>query len=135
MKFKSSHVYVYVYDSIDEKSEKSNSSERKKVKFDLNVKVYEDLRSDEEDEDDNGNLEDNNEENKAQNKEVKCVEATIGSPSDSSSSSLFSFPPNHRYQNCWDGDDEVLSSDESDIDDYIDDDDDDEIESEVKNDQ
>lgn len=119
----------------DENREKSNSSERKKVTFDLNVKVYEDLRSDEEDEEDTGNLEDNNDENKAQNKEGKCVEATFGSPSDSSSSSLFSFPPNHRYQNCWDSDDEVLSSDESDIDDDYEDEDEDEVESEVKNDQ
>ncbi|CAO2833160.1 unnamed protein product [Amaranthus hypochondriacus] len=125
----------HTHESIDEKREKSNSSERKKVTFDLNVKVYEDLRSDEEDEEDTGNLEDNNDENKAQNKEGKCVEATFGSPSDSSSSSLFSFPPNHRYQNCWDSDDEVLSSDESDIDDDYEDEDEDEVESEVKNDQ
>uniref|UniRef100_A0A803N5P2 Uncharacterized protein n=1 Tax=Chenopodium quinoa TaxID=63459 RepID=A0A803N5P2_CHEQI len=35
-------------DSKEEKIEKANSSERKKVTFDLNVKIYEDLRTEEE---------------------------------------------------------------------------------------
>ncbi|KMT13363.1 hypothetical protein BVRB_4g083990 [Beta vulgaris subsp. vulgaris] len=126
-------------DSNDEKREKVNSSERKKVRFDLNVKFYEDIPTFEEEV--TGKLEENNEEErekKAQNKTQYN--------SDSSSSSLFSFPTNHRYRNCRDSDDEfdeLLLSDESGMDDddyddeYDDDDDgdDDEVESEVKNDK
>lgn len=121
----------------DEKREKVNLTERKKVTFDLNVKIYEELPT-EEQEELNGDSGENNEEKKG---------SETQSPEDSSSSSLFSYPPNHRYQNCRDSDDEfdeLMSSQESDIgDDYNSDDENedsdydgecDEVESEVKND-
>uniref|UniRef100_A0A7C9A3K3 Uncharacterized protein n=1 Tax=Opuntia streptacantha TaxID=393608 RepID=A0A7C9A3K3_OPUST len=104
-------------ESNDEKREKANVSERKKVTFDLNVKVYEELPTEEEEGTVNG---DSGEINEEQRKEEAKKEE---SASDSSSSSLFSYPPNHRYQNCRDSDDEfdeLLSSDESEFDDFTD---------------
>ncbi|XP_021738042.1 DNA polymerase alpha catalytic subunit-like [Chenopodium quinoa] len=119
-------------DSKEEKIEKANSSERKKVTFDLNVKIYEDLRTEEELD---VGFEGNEEEEKDERVEIKEEKSGFRSQcsSDSSSSSLFSFPTDHRYRNCRDSDDEFdeLSSDESEIDDdYTDDEEDDEVESE-----
>ncbi|KAJ8442252.1 hypothetical protein Cgig2_005192 [Carnegiea gigantea] len=115
-------------ESTDEKGEKATVSERKKVTFDLNVKVYEELPTEEEEE-----IVNEGEINGEQRKEGSKKEE---SASDSSSSSLFSYPLNHRYQNCRDSDDEfddLLSSDESKIDDFTDDEDDynEEVDSEV----
>lgn len=108
-------------ESTDEKGEKATVTERKKVTFDLNVKVYEELPTEEEEEIVNC---DAGEINGERRKEASKNEE---SASDSSSSSLFSYPLNHRYQNCRDSDDEfddLLSSDESKINDFTDDEDD-----------
>ncbi|XP_021864759.1 uncharacterized protein [Spinacia oleracea] len=126
-------------DSKEEKLEKANSSERKKVTFDLNVRIYEDFRTEEEVNDDFDEDEEEEEEEEVQIKKGKGGFG-IQCNSDSSSSSLFSFPTDHRYQNCRDSDDEfddLVSSDESenDDDDYYTDDEDEEVESEVKNDK
>ncbi|XP_074292821.1 uncharacterized protein LOC141619699 [Silene latifolia] len=109
-----------LHNSIDEKTEKSNRSGRKKVTFDLNVKFYENLTKDEEE------IEEINEENR-KNDEKQVTVCECGS--DSSSSSLFSYPLNHRYQNSRDSDDEfddILSSDDEyeDADDYDEEDED-----------
>ncbi|XP_074292820.1 uncharacterized protein LOC141619698 [Silene latifolia] len=109
-----------LHNSIDEKNEKSNRSGRKKVTFDLNVKFYENLTKDEEE------IEEINEENR-KNGEKQVTVCECGS--DSSSSSLFSYPVNHRYQNSRDSDDEfddILSSDDEyeDADDYDEEDED-----------
>ncbi|KAL2942724.1 putative beta-galactosidase C [Bienertia sinuspersici] len=88
---------------------------KKKVTFAINVQVYEDLRTEfEEEEEGNFNWEER--EYEPEIKEGKYVKASVGSEcnSDSSSSSLFSFPRNHRYRNFRDSDDEydeLLSSD------------------------
>lgn len=124
-------------DSKYEKGEKANSSERKKVTFDLNVRIYEDFRTEDEL---NGDVEGNSgeESDKEEARNKKEISDFGGSQcnSDSSSSSLFSFPTDHRYRDCRDSEDEfdeLLSSDESDIDYYTDDDDEEEeVESEVK---
>ncbi|KAL9235166.1 hypothetical protein vseg_009953 [Gypsophila vaccaria] len=110
-------------DSIgDEIKEDANLSGRKKVTFDLNVKFYEDLTRDDEDGDeDEVNEEEIDEIGKKYLKGKDGFECGCGSDS-----SLFSYPSNHRYQNCRDSDDDdfdgVVSSDESDTEEYSDED-------------
>ncbi|KAH9602256.1 hypothetical protein KSS87_015417, partial [Heliosperma pusillum] len=83
---------------------------------DLNVKFYENLTKEEEEE------EVINEENKKIDE--KQVTVFCECASDSSSSSLFSYPLNHRYQNTRDSDDEFDDSLSSDADEYDDEDED-----------
>ncbi|KAK9732930.1 hypothetical protein RND81_04G032600 [Saponaria officinalis] len=119
----------------DKRKEDANLSGRKKVTFDLNVKFYEDLTRDEdedEDEEEDGDDKDDDDDEMSEaeiDEVIREIKAKAGfvceCGSDSSSSSLFSYPRNHRYQNCRDSDDEideVMSSDESDVEEYSDDD-------------
>ncbi|KAK7267435.1 hypothetical protein RIF29_20109 [Crotalaria pallida] len=95
-------------------------STRKKVTFDSNVKTYEPVLQDEEPE------EKNIDEGKVEALPTNPTQSKSSSSSeDSSVTSTGSYPPNHRYQNCRDSDDEVEddeldygASDLSDDDDY-----------------
>ncbi|KAK8588395.1 hypothetical protein V6N13_087324 [Hibiscus sabdariffa] len=86
----------------------SSSSARKKVTFDTNVKTYEHVLVD-----GSTDFELHNEEEAG--KKLKVKEENLGKPRESensSKSSSSSYPPNHRYQNCRESDDEL--EDESD---------------------
>ncbi|GAB4836103.1 hypothetical protein Ancab_001020 [Ancistrocladus abbreviatus] len=104
----------------DDERERLNVSGRKKVTFDLNVKVYEELPQEKFTVD----LEERNEEREEAEKKEQETTNDSHFQSDSSSSSLISYPPNYRYQNSRDSDDEYdeILDDESDFDDDIDDD-------------
>lgn len=145
-------------DSRDEERVQPKISGRKKVTFDLNIKVYEELPaervSDEMERNTNEVLtlltervsdqrERNNDVVKvtADEEEEEDVDDNKfdNCQSDSSSSSVFTYPPNYRYQDCQDSDDEyneILTDVLDDDEDYDDDDDEEaEAESEVKHDQ
>lgn len=83
-------------------------STRKKVTFDSNVKTYEPVLQDEV-----GGLRESEEGGKVEAL-VKQSQTKSSSSEDSSVTSTGSYPPNHRYQNCRDSDDE----DEEELDDY-----------------
>ncbi|OMP05273.1 hypothetical protein COLO4_08951 [Corchorus olitorius] len=102
----------------------SSSNTRKKVTFDTNVKTYEhvlvnesidlELRNDEEEGEKEGKVK---EEKLAKPRES---ETSFGSENSSIASTSSSYPPNHRYQNCRESDDEEDELDyaeESDLDD------------------
>ncbi|KAK8711665.1 hypothetical protein V6N13_146940 [Hibiscus sabdariffa] len=97
----------YVKEVRDDKAEEqlgsgSGSSARKKVTFDTNVKAYEHVLVD-----GSTDFELHNEEEGG--KRLKLKEENLGKPRDSensSKSSSSSYPPNHRYQNCRESDDE-----------------------------
>ncbi|KAK8565265.1 hypothetical protein V6N13_020386 [Hibiscus sabdariffa] len=103
----------------------SSSSSRKKVTFDTNVKTYEHVLVDE-----STDFDLHNEEEGGKKLQVKEGEnlAKPRESEDSSESSSTSYPPNHRYQNCRESDDEVddeldyeesdVGDDEDDIEDY-----------------
>ncbi|OMO98244.1 hypothetical protein CCACVL1_04281 [Corchorus capsularis] len=108
----------------------SSSNTRKKVTFDTNVKTYEhdlvnesidfELRNDEEEGEKEGKVK---EEKLAKPREF---ETSFGSENSSIASTSSSYPPNHRYQNCRESDDEEDELDyaeESDLDDDDEDDD------------
>ncbi|XWS76211.1 hypothetical protein CRYUN_Cryun01aG0156200 [Craigia yunnanensis] len=111
----------------DDKAEEqlgSGSSTQKKVTFDTNVKTYEHVLVDE-----STDFELHNEEGekKGEVKEENLVnprESYTSSEHSSITSSSSSYPPNHRYQNCRESDDDEdeLDSEESDLDDDEDDD-------------
>lgn len=124
----------------DRREEQLNPSTRKRVTFDSNVKTYE--------------LEDVEVEAEAEakaegdtffgtdgNKEEKCLaeipqsQCKSYSGEGSTVSSISSYPPNHRYQNCRDSDDEdELDYADSDLVDTDVDDDDDVVDEEYDND-
>ncbi|XWS31384.1 hypothetical protein CRYUN_Cryun23aG0071400 [Craigia yunnanensis] len=102
----------------------SGSSNRKKVTFDTNVKTYEHVLVDE-----STDFELHNEEGEKKGKVkeenlAKLKESDTSSEHSSITSSSISYPPNHRYQNCRESDDEEdeLDHEESDLDDDEDDD-------------
>lgn len=104
----------------------SGSSTRKKVTFDANIKTYEHVLVDE-----SNDFELHDEEEGGKKGKVK--EENLAKPRESqasSESSSSSYPPNHRYQNCRESDDEEedefdydeesdLGDDEDDIEDYV----------------
>ncbi|CAL0299659.1 unnamed protein product [Lupinus luteus] len=105
----------------DKSEEQLSVSTRKKVTFDSNVKTYEPILQDEE-------PEKNIAEGKVEDLTEKPTQSKSSSSSeDSSVTSTGSYPPNHRYQNCRDSDDEVeddeLDYEASDLSDDDDDDD------------
>ncbi|GMJ09052.1 hypothetical protein like AT1G04030 [Hibiscus trionum] len=88
----------------------SDLSARKKVTFDTNVKTCEHVLVDE-----STDFELHNEEGE---KKLKVKEENLGKPRESENSSESSYPPNHRYRNCRDSDDEYdeeLDYEESDL--------------------
>lgn len=92
-------------------------STRKKVTFDTNVKAYEPVSVHESTE----SLPDNDkdvEKQKGDNSGKSGLSNSL-SEDDSTTSSVPSYPPNHRYQNCRDSDDEAdeFECEESDLDD------------------
>lgn len=102
----------------------SGSSTRKKVTFDTNVKTYEHVSVDE-----SNDFELHDEEEGGKKGKVK--EENLAKPRESqtsSESSSSSYPPNHRYQNCRESDDEEEDEfdydEESDLGDDEDDEDD-----------
>ncbi|KAL5561977.1 hypothetical protein UlMin_031724 [Ulmus minor] len=102
--------------------EPHNCSTRKKVTFDSNVKAYEPVSTQEP-----SDVSPENEEVEKNKKEeiLAKVSCSKSSSEDSSiTSSLGSYPPNHRYQNCRDSDDEdeELEFEDSDLDDEDEDD-------------
>ncbi|KAK7345739.1 hypothetical protein VNO77_16350 [Canavalia gladiata] len=85
----------------DKTEEQPSVSSRKKVTFDSNVKAYEPVLPDE--------VVDSPPESKSEEegrKEEALVQSKSSSCEDSSVTSTGSYPPNHRYQNCRDSDDE-----------------------------
>ncbi|XP_042491746.1 protein JASON-like [Macadamia integrifolia] len=114
----------------DKPEEQLSLSARKKVTFDLNVKTYEHVPEPEA-----ANHTSENEEEKERGKEeeksAKTCESLSVSEDDSVTSSLGSYPPNHRYQNCRDSDDEDGGIDDgSDLEDDDDEDDDEDFDDE-----
>ncbi|KAE8681752.1 dentin sialophosphoprotein-like isoform X2 [Hibiscus syriacus] len=105
----------------DKAEEQLGSGSRKKVTFDANIKTYEHVLVDEStdfdlhgEEEEEKKLKEKEEENLAKPRESE----------NSSESSSSSYPPNHRYQNCRESDDEEddeLDYEESDIGDEEDD--------------
>ncbi|XP_043705549.1 probable serine/threonine-protein kinase fhkB [Telopea speciosissima] len=105
--------------------EQLSFSTRKKVTFDLNVKTYENISAPETT---NYSWENDEEIERCKQEEKRAKLSLLpASEDDSVTSSLGSYPPNHRYQNCWDSNDEEENIDfsESDLDDDDDDDEDD----------
>ncbi|GMI66419.1 hypothetical protein like AT1G04030 [Hibiscus trionum] len=99
----------------------SSSSSRKKVTFDTNVKTYEHVLVDE-----SADFDLHNEEEGGKKLQVEKGEnlAKPRESENSSDSSSNSYPPNHRYQNCRESDDEEddeLDYEESDLGDDEDD--------------
>ncbi|XVE72881.1 hypothetical protein DITRI_Ditri11bG0073700 [Diplodiscus trichospermus] len=111
-----------VKEARDDKAEEqlsSGSSTRKKVTFDTNIKTYEHVLVDE-----STNFEMHNEEGEKKEKAkeeslAKSRESDTSSEHSSITSSSSSYPPNHRYRNCRESDDEEdeLDYEESDLDD------------------
>ncbi|KAJ4956953.1 hypothetical protein NE237_013736 [Protea cynaroides] len=103
--------------------EQLSLSARKKVTFDLNVKTYEHVPAPEF----TNYSSENDEEKERGKKEEKTANTSqsllVSEEDHYVTSNLGSFPPNHRYQNCRDGDDEDegIESDQSDLDDDDDD--------------
>ncbi|KAJ4822761.1 hypothetical protein Tsubulata_004151 [Turnera subulata] len=113
-------------DIRDNKPEENLSlSARKKVTFDSNVRTYEHVPVEESidfsaEKEDGGIAKKKEEEGDV----AKPRQSHSSSEGSSITSSEGSFPPNHRYQNCRESDDE-LDYEESDVDELDDDDDDD----------
>ncbi|KAK9291461.1 hypothetical protein L1049_019409 [Liquidambar formosana] len=105
--------------SKEKQEEQVSCNSKKKVTFDLNVTTYEDLSTQEVTND----LVESNLVTKSGKKEETQKESEP--LLDSITSGILSYPPNHRYQNCMNSDDEYedLELEESDL--YDDDDDDD----------
>ncbi|KAJ4968912.1 hypothetical protein NE237_015613 [Protea cynaroides] len=107
----------------DKPEEQLSFSSRKKVTFDLNVKTYENVSAP-----DTTNYswekDEEEEKGKEEEKREKSSHSISASDDDSVTSSLGSYPPNHRYQNCRDSDDEdeEIDSSEGDLDDDDDED-------------
>ncbi|XVF21529.1 hypothetical protein REPUB_Repub12eG0097800 [Reevesia pubescens] len=102
----------------------SGSSTRKKVTFDTNVKTYEHILVDESTGFELHNKEEEEEEGEKKGKVkeenlAKPRESETSSENSSVTSSSSSYPPNQRYQNCRESDDEDdgLDYEESDLDD------------------
>ncbi|CAB4291435.1 unnamed protein product [Prunus armeniaca] len=106
----------------DKPVEQLSLNARKKVTFDSNVKTYEHVSSNET----SDPLLDTEESGKKEERKILENPCQSKSSSDDSSitSSSGSYPPNHRYQNCRDSDDEdePLDSEDSDLDDEDEDD-------------
>lgn len=100
------------------KSEEQSSStgSRKKVTFDSNVKTYEHVLPEEVADSLPESVEDGNKEKEMEENSVKSTQSQSSSEASSITSSSGSYPPNHRYQNCRESDDE-LDYEDSDIDD------------------
>ncbi|XP_030528121.1 nuclear polyadenylated RNA-binding protein 3 [Rhodamnia argentea] len=117
-----------VSDVLDKPEEPLSCSTRKKVTFDSNVKTYEHVSPPDDDDDDAG--EENLQESRVmvESDDNLKSQAQCASEDSSVASSVRSYPPNHRYQNCRDSDDEDgdLDCNVSDLtdDDYDDDHDD-----------
>ncbi|KAK9726427.1 hypothetical protein RND81_05G214300 [Saponaria officinalis] len=97
--------------SGDKEEEQSGIGARKRVTFDSNVKEYEHVSCNEASE--------TTEEDEKEADFTKPGKSSCTSESGSTLSSLGSFPPNHRYQNCRDSDDDddELGCEVSDLDD------------------
>ncbi|KAJ7972610.1 Protein JASON [Quillaja saponaria] len=108
----------------DKPEEQLNLSTKKKVTFDSNVKTYEHVCSEEVTDFPQGSVE-------GKKKEEDSVKSSHSKSSeeDSSVTSTGSYPPNHRYQNCRDSDDEYeeLDYDGSDLSDEDDEDDEEDL--------
>ncbi|KAK3011318.1 hypothetical protein RJ639_012396 [Escallonia herrerae] len=102
----------------DKPEEQLSLSSRKKVTFDTNVTTYEHVKVYES----TDSLLDTEKISETE-KEESCAKSSLSqshsrSEDDSVTSSVGSYPPNHRYQNCHDSDDEVeLEYENSDLDD------------------
>lgn len=108
----------------DKPEEQLSFSTRKRVTFDSNVRTYEHVPTHEA-----SNVLPENEEGGKEEKEEHKENLSLSKSSSEDSSittSLGSYPPNHRYQNCRDSDDENedLQFGDSDLDDEDDDDED-----------
>ncbi|XP_030456057.2 serine/threonine-protein phosphatase 4 regulatory subunit 2 isoform X1 [Syzygium oleosum] len=124
-----------VSDVLDKSEETLSCSTRKKVTFDSNVKTYEHVSSPPDDDDaDAGEetLRESRDMVESDDNYEKLSQVQCASEDSSVASSIRSYPPNHRYQNCRDSDDEDgdLDCNVSDLtdDDYDDDHDGDEDE-------
>ncbi|XP_022759774.1 nuclear polyadenylated RNA-binding protein 3-like [Durio zibethinus] len=103
----------------------SGSSPQKKVTFDTNIKTCEHVLVDESTDLNLLNEKDGEKKGKVKEKNLaKPRESEASSEQSSVTSSSSSFPPNHRYQNCRESDneDDELDCEESDLDDDEDDD-------------
>ncbi|KAK7277486.1 hypothetical protein RJT34_22499 [Clitoria ternatea] len=110
----------------DKTEEQLSVSSKKKVTFDSNVKTYEPVLVDEgaDSQPERKNEEDEKEEASAQSKSFSSENSSV--------TSTASYPPNHRYQNCRDSDEEDEEID-SVFSDLLDDDDDNDIREEECN--
>uniref|UniRef100_A0A5B6YK39 Eisosome protein SEG2 n=1 Tax=Davidia involucrata TaxID=16924 RepID=A0A5B6YK39_DAVIN len=101
----------------DKSEEQLSLSTRKKVTFDSNVKTYEPV-SVHESTDFLPESDKDSEKEKYEDSANSSLPHSL-SDNDSVTSSVGSYPPNHRYQNCRDSDDEVeeLEDEDSDLDD------------------
>lgn len=123
---------LWVLVCSDKPEEQLSFSTRKKVTFDSNIRTYEHDSTDEASSD---ILPDGEETGKKEKKEEVLEKLSLSKSSSEDSSittSLGSFPSNHRYQNCRDSDDENedLQFGDSDLDDEDEDEDEDEEEDE-----
>lgn len=122
--------------SSDKPEEPLSCSTRKKVTFDSNVKTYEHVSPPDDDDDGEETLRESRDMVELDDDHKKLSQAPCSSEDSSVASSVRSYPPNHRYQNCRDSDDEDgdLDCNVSDLtDDDYDDDPDDEDEGQESN--
>ncbi|CAI9107569.1 OLC1v1006952C1 [Oldenlandia corymbosa var. corymbosa] len=101
--------------SSDKPEEQSSSNTKKKVTFDANVTTYEHVSVFE-----SVDSLPEHKEASHQGKEdtgVSSSDSRLTSEDDSVTSSVASYPPNHRYQNCRDSDDEVEECGDSELED------------------
>lgn len=117
----------------DEAVEQVSLITRKKVTFDSNVKTYEHVSTEEETSDRCLDSEESGKEEEGKILEKPC-QSKSSSDESSITSSSGSYPPNHRYQNCRDSDDEdePLDYEDSDLDDEDEDDYDDDDDGELE---
>lgn len=108
-------------DLPDVVEEELSLTTRKKVTFDTNVKTYEPVSVHESTE--VFSEAEKKSENQRDNSEKSSLLSDSHSEDDSITSSVGSYPPNHRYQNCRDSDDEIEEYEygDSDLDDENDD--------------
>ncbi|XP_042516558.1 rRNA biogenesis protein rrp36-like [Macadamia integrifolia] len=116
-----------VLEQRDKPEQQLSFSTRKKVTFDLNVKTYENVAAPQTSSNCSWENDEDKERGKEEEKRAKASQSLSASEDDSVTSSLGSYPPNHRYQNCRDSDDEDEKIDfsESDLDEDDEDDEED----------
>ncbi|KAK9087801.1 hypothetical protein Syun_030195 [Stephania yunnanensis] len=107
-----------VADPREKLEEQLSFGARKKVTFDLNIKAYEEVSKQEIEEIAVGGEAKEREKKEEGASEAKRSQSPANSADDSATSSMGSYPSNHRYQNCSNNDDEYdeLDGEESDLD-------------------